>query len=294
MKKTLEYVYIFSKLSTSFILLLVILILCYFFYTGFKNQEKSNNDKLEFFNRSDENAEKLTKLSKKILMTDTTLDEIKKILQNNSNENNFEEISLLNSKIEELYSQVKKISINLKEIKSIEISKSSKKQDDNNSSIILNKNKTEIAKLVIYRFQNNLDYGEELNILQSLNNQSKQHIFEKINLVSLKNFRGNIFLKKVYSQELDYFLKENSQNYTRGLIYKTLMRFISIEPSKINIIKNNEINTLNEISIYLDQKKFKKFLNKITDIKKFEKYFSESIRQIKIAVEFEELIRGVS
>ena len=55
MKKILDYLYIFSKLSTSFILLFFLLIFGYFFYISFKNQETSNNDQLELINQLDQN-----------------------------------------------------------------------------------------------------------------------------------------------------------------------------------------------------------------------------------------------
>ena len=59
MKKTLDYLYIFSKLSVSFILLFLLLILGYFFYVSFKTQEISNNDQLEFINKLNQNEQKL-------------------------------------------------------------------------------------------------------------------------------------------------------------------------------------------------------------------------------------------
>lgn len=294
MKKTLEYLYIFSKLSTSFILLLCILVLGYFFYASFKNQEKSNNDQVELINKLNNNSEKLTKLSKKIEITDTSLDEIKKVTQNFTNTNRFEEINLLNNKIEELNLKLENISVNLKEIQSLNKSKLKNIQADNNSSLILDKNKIELAKLVISKFENNLDFTEELKILQNLNDQSKQHVFEKINLIKLKNFRGNTFMKNIFSQELDFFLKENFNNNTSNFISKSLMRFVAIEPSKKNTIKNNEINVLNEVSAHLDKKNYKTSHEKIININNYEKYFSKTINQIKIFIEFKELIKKVS
>ena len=41
MKKILDYLYIFSKLSTSFILLICLIVLGYFFFISFQNQENS-------------------------------------------------------------------------------------------------------------------------------------------------------------------------------------------------------------------------------------------------------------
>ena len=85
MKKTLDYLYIFSKLSTSFILLFLLFILGYFFYVSFKNQEISNNDQLELINKLNQNVQKLSKLSEKIEITESSLDEIKISIQNIAN-----------------------------------------------------------------------------------------------------------------------------------------------------------------------------------------------------------------
>ena len=294
MKKTLEYLYIFTKLSTSFILLLCILVLGYFLYASYKNQEKSNNDQVDFLNKLNDNAKQLTKLSKKIEITDTTLDEIKKTIQKNLNTNSSEEISFLNKKIEELNTKLESISLNIQEIQSLETFKTKEIKINDNSNLILNKNKTELAKLIFFKFENNLDFSEELSMLQNLNNQKKQHIFEKINLIELQNFRGNVFLKNIFSKELDFFLKENYNNHSSNFFTKSLMKFIAIQPSKTNIIKNNEINILNEISAFLDKKQYKSSYQKVIIINNHEKYFGETINQIKIAIEFEKLIQRVS
>ena len=141
MKKTLEYLYIFSKLSTSFILLFSILVLGYFFYASFNDHEKSNNDQAEVINQLNNNAEKISTLSNKIENTDISLDEIKKITQNYIITDKSEEIILLNKEIEKLNFQLKNISINLQEIKLQNMSKSNEIKSDNSSSFILDKNK---------------------------------------------------------------------------------------------------------------------------------------------------------
>jgi len=294
MKKAIEYLYFFSKLSTSFILLLSLIILGYFFYVSFKNQKESNNGQVELINKLNQNAQKLSKLTKQIEITDASLDEIQKSIQNNINVDNSKEISLLNKKIEEIYLSLENISINLQEIQTTNIFDPNKNQTDNFSSVVIDKNKTEIVKLVIYKFENNLDFTEELNILQNFNDNNDQHIFEKINLIRLKNFRGNIFLKNIYSQELDFYLKEKLNKNYSNFISKSLMKFVAIKPSKTNTIKNNEINILNEISNLLDKKNYKMSYKKIININNYEKYFIKTINQIQIANEFKELINKAS
>ena len=294
MKKTLDYLYIFSKFSTSFILLLLLLVLGYFFYLSFKKQEVSNNDQLELINKLNQNVEKLSKLSKKIEITEISLDEIQKSIQKIDNTNQSKEITLLNKKIEELDLSLKNILDNLHEIKTRNISEPRKILSDNISSTLIEKNKTEIIKLVIYKFENNLDFTDELNIFQNISNNKNQPIFEKINLIRLKNFRGNEFLKNIYAQELDFYLKEKFNKNSRNYISKSLMKLVAIEPSKTNIIKNNQINILNEIRNLLDEKNYKISYSKITKINNYENYFVETINQIKIANEFKELINKVS
>ena len=85
MKKILDYVYIFSKLSTSFILLFILIIFGYFFYISFKNQEKSNNDQSELINKLNQNVENLSKLSKKIEITENSIEQLTASIQNFKN-----------------------------------------------------------------------------------------------------------------------------------------------------------------------------------------------------------------
>ena len=236
MKKTLDYIYIFSKLSISFILLIFLFILGYFFYVSFKSQEVSNNDQLELINKLNQNVQKLSKLSEKIQITDSSLNDIKISIQNIANSDQSKEVILLNKKIKEFDLNLKNISNNLKQIKTINISG----LNNNNLSPVINKNKKEIIRLTIYKFENNLDYTEELDILQNFNNKSNQYVFEKINLIRSKNFRGSEYLKDIFSQELDSYLKEKFNKNSSNIISKSLMRFVTIEPSKKNIIKNND------------------------------------------------------
>ena len=290
MKKTLDYLYIFSKLSTSFILLFLLFILGYFFYVSFKNQEVSNNDQLELINKLNQNVQKLSKLSEKIEITESSLDEIKISIQNITNPDQSKEVILLNKKIEELDLSLKNISDNLKEINTINISESNKTLSNNILSSVTNKNKKDIIRLTIYKFENNLDFTEELNILQSFKNNNNQHIFEKIDLIRLKNFRGNEFLKDIFSQELDLYLKEKFNKNSSNFISKSIMKFVVIEPSKKNTIKNNETLVLKEINTFLEEKNYKMSYKKIITIDNYETYFTETINQIQIANDFKELI----
>ena len=289
MKKTLDYLYIFSKFSTSFILLLALIILGYFFYVSFKNQEISNNDQAAFINKLNQNAQQLSELTKQIKITDASLDKIKKSIQNNSNIDNSKDINLLSKKIEKIDLSLEEISTNLQKIQTTNTYQQNKNQSDNISSFFIDENKAEIIKLVIYKFENNLDFTEELNILQNFS-KNKQHIFEKINLIRLKNYRGHEFLKDIYSQELNIYLKEKFNINSLNLISKSLLSFIAIEPSKTNNIKNNETLLLKKISTLIEEKNYKTSYTRIITLDNYETYFKETINQIQIANDFKTLI----
>ena len=294
MKKTLDYLYIFSKLSTSFILLFILLVFGYFFYVSFKNQEISNNDQLELINKLNQNVENLSKLSKKIEITESSLEQIKTSIQKITNFDQSKEVVSLNKKIEDLDLSLKNISIDLQEIKTTKISESNNTLSKNNLDIVIDKNKKEIIKLINYKFENNLDFIEELDILQNFDDNNNQHIYEKINLIRLKNFRGNEFLKDTYSQELDLYLKEKFNKDSSNIITKSLMNFVEIKLSKTNKIKNSETLLLKEISTLLEERNYQTSYTKIITLNDHEKYFIETINQIKIANDFKKLINKTS
>jgi len=290
MKKILDYLYIFTKLSTSFILLFILIIFGYFFYISFKNQEKPNNDQLELINKLNQNVDNLSKLSKKIEITENSLDQLKFSIQNITNRDQSKEVLLLNKKIEKLDLGLKNILVDLQEIKTLNVSESNKQPSNNILIPVIDKNKKEIIKLINYKFENNLDFTEELDILENFSNSNNQHIFEKINLVRLKNFRGNEFLKDTFSQELDTYLKEKLNNNSLNFISKSLMSFVAIEPSTTNNIKNNETLVLKEIGNLLEAKNYKTSYKKIITLNNYETYFKKTINQIQIANDFKKLI----
>jgi hypothetical protein len=291
MKKILDYVYIFSKLSTSFILLFILLVSGYFFYISFKNQETSNNDQSELINKLNQNVENLSKLSKKIEITESSLDQLKTSIQNIKKSDQSVEVVSLNKKIEELDVGLKNILLDLQDIKTLNVSELKKNPSKNIFIPVIDKNKKDIIKLINYKFENNLDFTEELDILQNFDTtNNNQHIYEKINLVRLKNFRGNEFLKNIYSQELDIYLKEKFNTNSLNIISKSLMSFIAIEPSKTNHIKNSETLLLKEITNLIEEKDYKISYTKIIMLNNYETYFKETINQIQIANDFKKLI----
>ena len=294
MKKTLEYFYIFSKLSTSFILLICLIVLGYFFFISFQNQENSKNEQEDILIKLEENSKIISNIVTKISTNDIILSEIKETLETKNEINYSNELILLSEKIQELYSELNIISKNIEKIESIDLSKTKETKNKDFTTTILEKNKKELARLITSKFENNINYTEELSLLQNLNGEKNENIFEKINLIMLNNFRGNSFIKNIFSKESDIFLKEKHTQYSSGFFKKYLMNFIEIKPSNKNDIENNDIYILKEIERLIEEKKYSESYNRIIKLKDYESFFSVSLEQIKIAIEFMELIKKVS
>mgnify|MGYP001416779717 CR=1 FL=1 len=232
-------------------------------------------------------------LSKKIEITETSLDQLRTSIQNITTYDQSKEVVTLNKKIEDLGLDLKNILVDLHEIKTSNISESNRASSNNSLKPVIDKNKKEIIKLINYKFHNNIDFTEELDILQDFDYNNNQQIYEKINLIRLKNFRGNKFLKDAYAQELDFYFKEKLNNNFRNITLKLLMSFIEIEPSKNNDIKNNETLLLKEISALLEEKNYKASYTKIITLDNYKIYFKETINQIQTVNDFKTLINKV-
>ena len=201
---------------------------------------------------------------------------------------------MLNKKITELSLELESLHKNLRATQNSLVNNKNDEIKDNNLDFIINKNKSELFTLIIFKFENSLNFSEELNILQNLNSVENDHLFEKIRILSDENYKGNIFLKNLFTQELDVFLKNSFSSRSNNILKNYLMKLIIIEPSKKNIIKSDEINYLKEINYLIDQKQYKKLYKKMINIKNYQIFFSGTLSQLNIAIEFKELIQKVS
>ena len=121
MKKLAKYLYFFSKLTTSFILLFLVLILGYFFYQSYKKQETvysgkvNNNDVVD--QKIDNNSEQIQEISKKINLNNITLSRIENLLKNIPKSNNDDESEELYKMLKILKTEVENIALDFSNLK---------------------------------------------------------------------------------------------------------------------------------------------------------------------------------
>ena len=293
MTKITEYFYIFSKLTTSLVLFLIIIVMGYAFFKSYQGIDDNNvNLENKISSLSSDvmlNYNNFEKIVKKINDTDKSIDEIKKILlqkdTDTKNANYKEDIENLIKLNEELQKQVDKLTLNLKNIDN---------EANNDSRSIESRQIPTLIKLIFIKYENGESVRNEILLLEDLLQPNKEEIFEKISLLELKKFYGFKNLEKIFDDSARGFVKtkfaKNNQNY----VINFLLKFVSIQPSNLTIYENEDLNILMRAKKNLEIGNIQQSLDQIFLIKENDIFFTEWVEQVKIYLEFKSLIEKVS
>ena len=293
MTKITEYFYIFSKLTTSLVLFLIIIVMGYAFFKSYQGIDDNNvNLENKISSLSSDvmlNYNNFEKIVKKINDTDKSIDEIKKILlqkdTDTKNANYKEDIENLIKLNEELQKQVDKLTLNLKNINN---------EVNNDSRSIKSRQIPTLIKLIFIKYENGESVRNEILLLEDLLKPNKEEIFEKISLLELNKFYGFKNLEKIFDDSAREFVKtkfaKNNQNY----VINFLLKFVSIQPSNLTIYENEDLNILMRAKKNLEIGNIQQSLDQILLIKENNMFFTEWVEQVKIYLEFKSLIEKVS
>ena len=293
MTKITEYFYIFSKLTTSLVLFLIIIVMGYAFFKSYQGIDNNNvNLENKISSLSSDimiNYNNFEKIVKKINDTDKSIDEIKKILlqedTDTKNANYKEDIENLIKLNEELQKQVDKLTLNLKNINN---------EVNNDSRSIKSRQIPTLIKLIFIKYENGESVRNEILLLEDLLKPNKEEIFEKISLLELNKFYGFKNLEKIFDDSAREFVKtkfaKNNQNY----VIKFLLKYVSIQPSNLTIYENEDLNILMRAKKNLEIGNIQQSLDQIFLIKENDIFFTEWVEQVKIYLEFKSLIEKVS
>ena len=293
MTKITEYFYIFSKLTTSLVLFLIIIVMGYAFFKSYQGIDDNNvNLENKISSLSSDvmlNYNNFEKIVKKINDTDKSIDEIKKILlqkdTDTKNANYKEDIENLIKLNEELQKQVDKLTLNLKNIDN---------EVNTDSRSIESRQIPTLIKLIFIKYENGESVRNEILLLEDLLKPNKEEIFEKISLLELNKFYGFKNLEKIFDDSAREFVKtkfaKNNQNY----VINFLLKFVSIQPSNLTIYENEDLNILMRAKKNLEIRNIQQSLDQILLIKENDMFFTEWVEQVKIYLEFKSLIEKVS
>jgi len=286
-KKILQNFYLFSKLSLSISLLLILILLGYLFYKSysyisFKDSAEAikNNEVLSSINLNSSRIEKIELLlnenNSKLI---DIIDALKSSEVNNQS----------NLVLKDMQSDFNNIKLELKKLQTNLLKKEVvKNQPDQTNNNINQKNTAELIK---YKFENGQDFSMELELLSKTLGFNNNQIVEKLYMLNNLRFLGNKSLISNFKKETDVYISNNLLKANK--IINVILPYIKIEPSKKQKLSDSRLIAIDNIFIQMKNKNYVKSLNLLNSIDKDKNYFKSTIDQLSIVADFNQTIGDI-
>ncbi len=278
MKKFFDSFYIFSKFSLSFILLLCVFFLIYLLYTNYQNEDKVSKLQIELENELrnniNKNSEFIKNISKQILETKTALTSIEKLIKENSNKETKVDLTSINESIELLNKNFNSLNYEISSIKNKNI-----EDQPNNNLGIVNQSITEVVELIKIKYENNVDFDRELKYLETILENRKSPILEKLSILKRNKYKGHLFLEDQFNNEVNLYLK-NIANENNSVFNKIFLPYINLSPSSENIIYDEKILILEETKFFIKNRNITKAYDSISKIENYKVFFKVSLNEM--------------
>ena len=290
MSKFIGYFYIFSKLLTSIVLLMVITLMGYLLFRSYQDVDQVNN---EFKSEIDELT---NSINKNTISLDTILNKINinnqsiVDLNNSLTSNKEKEIDVLAMK-----EQVDALFFQYKELEKILIEKKINLNENIKQKNEFSKNTNQvnsIIELILIKFSNGEEISKELSFLEK-NVLNKNQNFEKIYFLETKKFYGLDKLNKLFDEQSEIFIKKTYLKNNQNSIIAFLSQFVFIKPANLSNYENDNLNILLRASQYMRSKELDKSLNQIKKIENNEIFFDKWINQVEIYLNFKSEIERI-
>lgn len=285
MKKIMENLYIFSKLSISLFLFLSLLGALYLLYSNYNEEKyaanKRNNISSELQTNINNNLDLIEKISKEIKSYEISLNDIKKsieILSNKSQESYIEQTVVdLKKTINYLSEEIKNLQI---EYENKPVANSKKNSD------VIHNNLNDIIELILIKFENNISYNKELDFLIKKTNKNKTADFEKILLLSSEPYKGHQYLKDKFNEEVNFHLKRVINVNPDSLLSKIIFPYLEVSPTTENIPTNDLIIKIKKVQLNIENSNISEALNILKNIEDYQNIFKLSSLEMKKFVNF--------
>tara|TARA_B100000686_G_scaffold335192_1_gene403491 strand:+ start:555 stop:1367 length:813 start_codon:yes stop_codon:yes gene_type:complete len=264
----------------------------YIFYKSYSSQNISENsldEKLSLLIDSiDNNSENLKILKDKVISTDESINKLKKSYKNDENKTDENRINLLISENNTLKQKIN----NLKNELSI-ISKSINNNNNNNNNL---KNEfSDLLNLISLKYENGSNVTKQIILLQQLDkNHNNESIYEKLLILSQKNFVGLENLNKYFNKSMKKYLNEKLLKENKNVIIRFLSNYIDIEPNKVLDYENTTLKIIYEAKNNIEKKEIKLSLEKIITLSDAKPHFKIWIQQAKNYIEFKNSLKKIS
>ena len=279
MKKFFDSFYLLSKFSLSFVLLICILFLIYLLYVNYQDEEKTSKIQLELENELraniNENSEFIKNISNEILETKTALINIEKIIKENSKKESEVDLTAINESIDTLNKNFNSLSSDISSLKN-----KKKENLSNKNPELINQSINEIIELIKIKYENSVNFDNELMYLESILENDKIPVLEKLSILKNKKYKGHMFLENQFNDEVNLYLK-SIMNKNNNFLNKIFLPYINLSPSSENKIIDERILILDEIKFNIKNRNINKAYYSMNKIEKYEMFFQVSSNEMK-------------
>jgi len=279
MKKFFDSFYLLSKFSLSFVLLICILFLIYLLYVNYQDEEKTSKIQLELENELraniNENSEFIKNISNEILETKTALINIEKIIKENSKKESEVDLTAINESIDTLNKNFNSLSSDISSLKN-----KKKENLSNKNPELINQSINEIIELIKIKYENSVNFDNELMYLESILENDKIPVLEKLSILKNKKYKGHMFLENQFNDEVNLYLK-SIMNKNNNFLNKIFLPYINLSPSSENKIIDERILILDEIKFNIENRNINKAYYSMNKIEKYEMFFQVSSNEMK-------------
>ena len=292
MKKIVENLYLFSRLTLTFSLFICLIGVLYILYINYKKEDSTYaNQKVvdqRLQSAINNNLKLINQISDEIKLNEDLLLDIKENIKNIKEKNNKEEISIINQSIQNLNNNIDMLSNEIKNLKNDQVS-TILKDTNRNNNIIENAN-AEIIDLILLKYENNLSFNEELEYLKNRFDSTKQNKIDKILILSLEPFKGFDYLERVFDEELSLYLKDVINTNPESIFSKIILPYLEVSPTSENTITSDLILKIKKIKFNIENKNIKKSIDDLKTIKEYEKNFNLTFLEINKYLSFKSIL----
>ena len=279
--------YLFTKLTTTFILFFAVLFLGYLLVKSYKvNNEESYiitiDDKINALSQSIENySQKLTSINQKVSNNEKSLSLLSETLDNNFVDAKFDELLKKNQNLQK---QITNLSNSIHSSENRIIKYDENKYVDNAVSNLIN--------LITLKYENGSNINAELLLLQNqIHDDSKKAYLEKLFILSDQKFIGMVNLQNQFEKFMREYLNDYYKKKNNNLFINYLINFFYIEPNYNSNFKDETLKRFSMIKNKLYEKDIKSSLEYLSLIDDNDIYFNSWIEEAKNYIDFNENIR---
>ncbi len=288
MKKIFENFYLFSKLGLSLILLICLIGVLYVFFINYQKERSNSKSNLLIEHNLKSNIEKnsdlIEKVSNEIKLNKKTLDSIKNDIKSISNQNETLDISNLNDSILLLNQNFKLLSEEIENLKQVRLN--SQPIQNKDQSYIIENNKQDVIELILYKYENNMRFDQDLAYLKKLIGENNIPNFEKITILSTKTFKGHEYLLTIFNDEVNNYLRNKINKNSNSFLSKIILPYLEISPTSENTVNSDLIINIKKIKLDIEKRNMENALKNLKTINEYQINFDLSFKEISKYINF--------